>query len=97
MPNLDCTSNSSGNSQEEMFLNLQAHAVTINMEDSGILGNNNSGNNEQNMMRSLNSGEFKACLDCAEMLNHIRQTSRETIDVAHAFQAQISSSKSKKR
>jgi spire-like protein len=88
MPNLDAMSNSSSASHEELFLNLQAHAVSVNMEDNGIIGNGGSAG-EQSMMKGLNSGEFKACLDCAEMLSHIRETSRETIDVAHAFQAQI--------
>lgn len=88
MPNLDAMSNSSSVTHEELFLNLQAHAVSVNMEDNGIIGNGGSAG-EQSMMKGLNSCEFKACLDCAEMLSHIRETSRETIDVAHAFQAQI--------
>lgn len=85
MPSLDTLSNGSGASHEDMFLNLQAHNVDINMDDNGIIGNGGGANEHLR----LNSGEFKACLDCAEMLNHIRQTSRETIDVAHAFQAQM--------
>ena len=63
------------------FLNLPAHALTIDMREI------------KEDVKSCN--DIKVCLDCIDMLMHIKSSSRRTIEVAHHVQENLNQQKQK--
>lgn len=62
--------------KSQYFYNLPAHSIKIDMENA----------RSEKELKNLKHGEFKVCLDCADMLANIKDSSNETLKVAHAVQ-----------
>ena len=65
-------------SANKWFFDTPAHNIKIDMENS----------TSEKEFKNLKDGEFKICLDCAEMLCQIKNSSNETVKVAHAVNSQ---------
>lgn len=86
LDNLSLDSGEDMNQKNRWFYDLPAHSIKVDMQNS----------TSEKDFKNLKSGEFKLCLDCSDMLLNIKQSSNETVKVAHAVQEQSISSVSKR-